>query len=75
LEEQVSVRELGRAINSYLKEVDQLSRVAFVYRYYYGDSVKEIARILGVRENVVSLRLSRLKKHLRSYLMEEGYAL
>lgn len=75
LEEQVSARELGRAINSYLKEVDQLSRVAFVYRYYYGDSVKEIARILGVRENVVSLRLSRLKKHLRSYLMEEGYVL
>lgn len=75
LEEQFSARELGRKINTYLETVDQLTRVSFIYRYYFGDSVKDIARLLHVRENLVSLRLNRMKKGLRVYLIEEGYML
>lgn len=45
----------------------------FVRRYWFSDSVADIADMLGLRENLVSVRLFRTRKKLYSYLTEEGY--
>ena len=47
-------------------------RFAFVRRYWYADSVKEIAQQMHTRESRVSLRLFRLREKLRKTLKKEG---
>lgn len=73
LEEEWSAKELGCVVDDFLDQVDAQSRLAFIYRYWYGDSVKEIARILDISENTAAQKLSRLRKKLQQHLIKEGY--
>ncbi len=73
LEEQVEVRELGLAINRFLKTVNADNRALFLRRYWFGDSVREIAKDLGLRENAATVRLGRLRMQLREHLIKEGF--
>lgn len=66
-------RALGRAMDDYLGTLNRTSRVLFVRRYWFGDSVKEIARSNHMTENAVSVRLSRTREGLRQYLIKEGF--
>ena len=68
---QLDANALGRAINGFLARQSRENRVIFLRRFWYGDSVQEIARRLGVSENVVSARLSRMKAKLRQQLIKE----
>ncbi len=72
-EEVLSARELGRAISLFLDSLDLENRVIFLRRYWFGDSVKDIAAWLDLRENTVSARLSRTRTHLKQYLQREGF--
>ena len=74
LEETLEARELGRAMDTFLDTISRESRVIFLRRYWFGDSVRDIARGLGMTENAVSVRLSRTREKLRTYLNKEGYA-
>lgn len=73
LEAEWSAKELGCAVDGFLDQVDAQSRLAFIYRYWYGDSVKEIAQILDISENTAAQKLSRLRKKLQQHLIKEGY--
>lgn len=73
LEEAVEARALGEAIDAFLDTIPKDSRVIFLRRYWFGDSVKDIAHGLGMRENAVSVRLNRTRNQLRIYLNQEGY--
>lgn len=72
LEDTLNSRELGRAIDSFLDTLSRENRVIFLRRYWFGDSVKDIARISGLSENLVSVRLNRIREKLRHYLIKEG---
>lgn len=73
LEEEVDARELGRAIDRFLAALPKESRIIFLRRYWFGDSVREIAANLGLRENTVTVRLLRTREKLRTYLQKEGH--
>ena len=73
LEETVDARELGLAINRFLGTISAENRVLFLRRYWFGDSVQEISKDLGLRENAASVRLGRIRMQLREHLMKEGY--
>ena len=73
LEEDVDARELGRAINGFLDTLGRENRAMFLRRYWFGDSVRTIAVDFGLRENTVTVRLSRCRERLRKYLEKEGY--
>ena len=73
LEETVEARALGLAINRFLGTLNADNRALFLRRYWFGDSVKEIAKDLGLRENAASVRLGRIRMQLREYLTKEGY--
>ena len=73
LEEQWQARELGRAIDRFLELQTQQNRIIFLRRYWFGDSVTDIASDMGMTENAVSVRLSRTRDHLRAYLQKAGY--
>ena len=73
MEETLTARELGRAIDAFLTKQSRDSRIIFLRRYWFGDSVKDIARALGMKEGAVSTRLSRTRSALNLYLIKEGY--
>ena len=73
LEDEADARELGRAIERFLATLPKESRVIFLRRYWFGDSVKEIAAALGLRQNTVTVKLSRTREKLRTYLQKEGH--
>ena len=67
-------KELLDAINRYLAALDYDDRYLFIRRYWFADSVKQIAAAMGSRENRVSVRLFRLREKLRSTLKKEGFS-
>ena len=73
-EDLLDAKELGRSIDRFLDTLDKKSRVAFVRRYWFADSVQDIASILGLSPNAVTLRLRRSREKLKQYLMKEGIA-
>ncbi len=72
LEEIVSARELARALDRWLGKQTRDNRVIFLRRYWFGDSIPQIAALTGLKENVVSVRLNRLRTKLKDHLIREG---
>lgn len=73
LEDEFDARMLGRAMDRFLTTVSRDSRIIFLRRYWFGDSVREIAKHLDMTENAVNVRLSRTRAQLRDHLMKEGF--
>lgn len=73
LEQTLSARELGLAIDRFLDTLPRDSRIIFLRRYWFGDSINEIASTLGRSEGAVTVRLSRVREKLRAQLEKEGY--
>ena len=66
---------LSEAVNSFLAYIPAEKRKLFVCRYWYADSVKDIAERFGMTENNVSVTLNRLRTRLHNYLIESGFEL
>jgi RNA polymerase sigma factor (sigma-70 family) len=66
---------LGEAINGFLAGLSREKRVMFLRRYWFLDSVAEVARRCGCSEGRVKTTLFRLRGQLRDYLEQEGYTL
>ena len=73
VEQIIDARELGRAIDRFLKSKSRESRYIFIRRYWFGDSIGEIAKELKMKETTVSVRLTRMRNSLKEYLGKEGY--
>lgn len=67
-EETILARELGKLINSFLSAQSRENRALFIRRYYFSESVEDIAASFHMRPNTVSARLVRIRRSLRSYL-------
>ena len=75
VEETVDRRELIRAIDTFVRSLSESRRRIFVCRYWYADSVKEIANDRGISQGTVSKILERRRKQLKAYLTERGFEL
>jgi len=75
VEQEVSRRELAAAIDSFLDTLPPLKRAIFVSRYWYSDSVSDIAGRYSLRAGAVSMTLNRLRHKLHKYLTERGFEL
>ena len=47
----------------------------FLRRYYFIDTISEIARRANMTENNVTVTLSRTRKKLKAFLIKEGYGI
>lgn len=74
-EEIVNVRLLADAIGVFLRLQSEEARTVFLGRYYFLDSVKEIAGYCGMTESKVKTLLHRTRMALKNYLEGEGFAL
>lgn len=71
-EEVWTSEQLGKLLNRFLSTLSSRDQVIFTRRYWFGDSVQEVARAVGMRAGSVSVRLSRIRTQLRAYLEKEG---
>ena len=69
---QLEGREIGRVLNDFLASLPRESRLIFLRRYWYVDTVAEIAQRYGMTESKVKMQLSRTRDKLHSHLEREG---
>ena len=64
--------EIGRVLNGFLESLSRESRMIFLRRYWYADSIQDIARRFGVTQSKVKTQLHRTRRKLYDYLQKEG---
>lgn len=72
VETEIDARELARTIESFLDALNEENCVIFMRRYWFSDTYAEIAERVGISEKNVSVRLTRIRKQLKEYLIERG---
>ena len=72
-EQELARSELAAEINGFLGALPLKKRSIFVSRYWYAESVSDIAKRCGMSETNVSVTLNRLRAQLREHLTERGY--
>lgn len=65
-------RELRQTLEAFLDALNKESRLIFLRRYLYADTVAEIAARYGISESKVKTQLHRTRAKLYSYLEKEG---
>lgn len=67
--------ELTKHINDFLRQNEYIKRVVFVRRYWYSDSIEEIATNYGFSQSKVKSMLKRTRESLKKYLERQGVRL
>lgn len=71
--EGLEAKELKAAINGFLSGLSREKRDVFVRRYWFCDSVAEVASLTGFSQSKVKTMLFRMRADLRAYLENKGY--
>lgn len=74
-EQEYSRKECVDAINSFLGTLNNEKCAFFVRRYWYAETIADIAKRYGKSENYVSVSLNRIRKKLHNHLIERGFEL
>ena len=72
IEQEIEYKELVQSIDSFLDTLSADKRSIFICRYWYTDSISEIAKQFNMRENTVSMTLNHIRLKLQKYLTERG---
>lgn len=70
VEAEMETDELTSIIDSFLETLSQENRVIFMRRYWFSDTYRQIAERVGITENNVAVRLTRIRKQMKDYLTE-----
>ena len=73
VEDTIMEKELGECIRKFVRSLPVREGDVFSRRYFFTESVKEIAEEYELTENHTTVILSRTRKKLKKYLMKEGY--
>lgn len=68
-------KELAGIINGYLHSLPDRECNIFLRRYFYMETVKEIAKRYALSESNVSMTLSRTRKKLKEFLEKKEYVI
>lgn len=71
-EMQIQSQELGALLSEFLGTLSPENRQIFMRRYWYADSIAEIAQRFHLGESNVKTKLMRTRNALRSFLEKEG---
>jgi RNA polymerase sigma-70 factor (ECF subfamily) len=69
----LNAQEIADIINNFLAQDTDINRYIFIRRYWYGDSVEDIAKSVNMKSGAVSVRLNRIRTKLKEQLIKEGY--
>ena len=71
-ERKLEGEELGRVLSRFLGSLSQENRMIFMWRYWYCDSVQEIAGRFNISQSKVKTQLHRTRNKLKQFLEKEG---
>lgn len=74
-ETQIESREIAKIISTFLKKQKEEYRNIFVRRYFYTDSIQDIAWRYDISESKVKSVLFRMRRLLKEYLEKGGICL
>ena len=74
-EQSADAKLLSEQINDWLNTVPKEMRNVFVGRYYYMDSVKDVAAYCNMSQSKVKSMLFRARKGLKEHLEREGFVI
>lgn len=66
----ISSDQLGQALSDFIRSLPQNKKQIFMSRYYFSDSIAEIARSQHVSESAIYKELGHLRDALKTYLIE-----
>ena len=75
VEQAFDQKELTKAIDTFLDSLSPEKRSIFISRYWYTDSISEIAVRNDMNDGAISMTLNRLRLKLHNYLLERGFEL
>ena len=73
VESEIERQELDALFNKFLNALPTTERRVFLCRYWYMDSIQNIAREFGFSQSKVTAMLRRTRAKLRAVLEKEGY--
>ena len=73
VENEYEALELGHTIRLFTRSLPAKDGNIFVRRYFYTESVREIAVRYGLTENYVMVILCRTRRKLKDHLIKEGF--
>ena len=74
MEDALAARELAGLIDRFLDRLPYEDRFLFMRRYWYADSLSDIAGMAGMSYGTAAVRLHRVRDRLRKYLLKEGFS-
>ena len=75
IDETLEAQEITRLVNRFLESLGEDERRVFLRRYWYFDSVKDIAVRFGYSQSKVKMLLLRQRERLKAELQKEGIIL
>ena len=75
VEAEMETRELTLLIEHFLDTLSHENSVIFLRRYWFSDTYAEISERVGLPEKSVSMRLVRIRKQLKQYLLKSEVSL
>lgn len=65
-------KEIAAVLDRFLETLPKDSRIIFLRRYWFADSIASIAKRYDMTESKVKMQLLRTRSKLRDYLLQEG---
>lgn len=75
VEDKFNAIETARIIDNFLETLDQENRIMFICRYWYSDSIGDLAKFFNTSNHGISVRLFRTRAKLKKHLIKEGVSL
>ena len=73
IESEMDIKYLSSLIDEYLESCSEEQQNVFVRRYWYFDSVAQIAKAYGFSQSKVKTMLFRMRSELKKHLVKGGY--
>lgn len=71
-EQRLESKALLRSVEQFLDGLSKRDRILFVRRYWFADTYSTLAELTGMTEKNVSVRLTRIRRQLKKYLIKQG---
>lgn len=74
VESQYESKLVSQAINDCLATLNQSARIAFILRYFHGESMASVCARLNMSESKAKSLLHRTRKKMKAHLEKEGFS-
>ena len=71
----IEAKELGHLLDEFIRTLNKSEQFVFIRRYFWSDSIAQIAKASDMNEGRIRSMLFRVRKRLKKHLNKEGYSI